>query len=98
MATNTGTAVGYSYQNLTGQATTVIRTGSGILHSIVFNKPVATATIVIYDNTSAAGTKIASITVPASPLPVVLNYDVAYTTGLTVVTGVADEDITVTFI
>lgn len=98
MAINTGTAVGYSFLNITGQATTVVKTGSGILHAITFNKPVATATVVIYDNTSAAGTKIGSVTVPASPMPVTLFFDAAFSTGLTVVSGVADEDITVTYI
>lgn len=98
MARNTGTAVGYSFRNITGQATTVLRTGSGILHTITFNKPVATATVTIYDNTSAAGTIIGLVTVPASPMPVTLHYDAAFDTGLTIVTGTADEDITVTFI
>jgi hypothetical protein len=98
MAINTGTAVGYSFLNITGQATTVVKTGSGILHAITFNKPVATATVAIYDSTAASGTKIGSITVPASPMPVTLTYDAAFSTGLTVVSGTADEDITVTYI
>lgn len=98
MATNTGTAVGYSFLNITGQATTVVKTGTGILHAITFNKPVATATVTVYDNTAGSGVKIATITVPASPMPVTLKYDAAFSTGLTLVSGVADEDITVTYI
>lgn len=91
--------VGWNFLNITGQATTVVKAASGMLHTITFNKPVATATIVIYDNASAAsGTKLASITVPASPQPVTLTYDAFFANGITVVTGVADEDITITYI
>lgn len=98
MATNTGTAVGYSYSNITAQATTVARTGAGILHTITFNKPTATAVVTVYDNTAASGTIIATITVPSSPMPVTLTYDASFTTGLTIKTATADSDITVTFI
>lgn len=100
MATNTGTAVGYSFRNITLAAptTTVVKTGEGILHTITFNKPVATGVVTVYDNTAASGTVIGTITVPASPMPVTLTFDAAFSTGLTVVTATAAQDITVTFI
>lgn len=100
MAVNTGPAVGYSFRNITAAAptTTTVRTGAGILHTITFNKPVATGTVVVYDNTAASGTIIGSITVPASPMPVTLTYDAAFGTGLTLVTDTAAQDITVTYI
>lgn len=98
MARNTGTAVGYSFLNITGQATTVVRTGSGILHTITLNGPTATTTVAIYDNTAGSGTLIGTITVPANPLPVTLTYDAAFDTGLTIVTGTANSNITVSFI
>jgi hypothetical protein len=98
MATNTGTAVGYSFLNITGQATTVVKTGAGILHTITLNGPTATTTIAIYDNTAGSGTLIGTITVPASPMPVSLRYDAHFLTGLTVVTGTANSNITVTYI
>jgi hypothetical protein len=100
MAINTGTAVGYSFLNVTLAAptTTVVKTGAGILHAITFNKPVATGVITLYDNTSAAGTVIGTITVPASPMPVTVFYDAAFSTGLTIVTATAAQDITVSFI
>lgn len=99
-AINTGAAVGYSFTNITAAAptTTVVRTGSGILHSITFNKPVATGVITIYDNTAASGTLIGTITIPASPMPVTLTYDARFETGLTIVTATAAQDITVSFI
>lgn len=100
MAINTGTAVGYSYQNITLAAptTTVVKTGSGVLHSIVFNKPTILSVVTLYDNTAASGTLIGTITIPASPIPVTLIYDIAFTTGLTVVSATAASDFTVTFI
>lgn len=98
MAQNTGVIGGYNYHNITGQATTVVATGQGILHAITFNKPVATATVTIYDGLDTNGTKIGTVTIPASPMPVTLRYDVTYTVGLTIVTGVADEDITISYV
>ncbi len=98
MAQNTGTAVGYSYANITSNTTTVLRTGGGILHAITFNAPVATGTVTIYDNTAGSGTKIGTVTVPASPMPVTLFFDAVFTTGLTIVTATAAQDMTVTFI
>ena len=100
MAVNTGTAVGYSFLNITLAAptTTVVKTGAGILHTVTFNKPVATAVVTIYDNTAASGTVIGTITVPASPIPVTLTYNAAFGTGLTITTATAAQDITVTYI
>jgi hypothetical protein len=87
----------YQYLNITGQATTVIRTGNGVLHTVCFNKPVATETVAMYDGASSAGTLIGTITVPASPQPGCLTYDAAYGAGLTVITGTASSDITVSY-
>lgn len=77
--------------------TTVVATGKGMLHTITLNTPVATGVITIYDNTAGSGTKIATITVPASPMPVTLTYDVSFANGLTIVTSVAAQDITVAY-
>lgn len=100
MSINTGVIPGYSFLNITAAAptTTTVRTGSGVLHCITFNKPVATGTVTIYDNTAASGTIIGTITVPASPQPVTVFYDCAFSTGLTIVTGTAAQDLTVSFI
>jgi hypothetical protein len=103
MATNTGTAVGYSYQNITAAAptTTVVRTGSGILHTLVINNPAADGVITVYDGISASGTKIATITQAAAlanDQPSFVLYDCVFSTGLTIVTSVAAQDITVTYI
>jgi len=87
----------HSYNNITGQATTVVKAGSGLLHTITFNTPVATETVTIFDSLTGSGTKIGTITVPASPMPVTLTYDCRFSLGLTIVTATASSDITVTF-
>ena len=99
MALNTGTIPGYNVRNITLAAptTTVVKTGQGILHTITFNKPVATGTIIVYDALTATN-PIASITIPASPQPVTLHYDVVFETGLTIVTDTAAQDMTVSYI
>lgn len=89
---------GFSFQNIAGAATTVVKSGVGTLAKIVINKPVATGVITIYDNTAATGTKIGTITNPAAILQqqLELEYMCKFTTGLTVVTSAAD-DITVIY-
>ena len=89
----------YNYSNITAQtAGTLLRTGRGILHTIVFNKPVATSVLTIYDGISTGGTKIATITIPASPSTPTMTYDVAFTTGLFVVMATADMDVTLSWV
>ena len=100
MALNTGVIGGYNYVNITAAAptTTTIKTGTGVLHTITFNKPVATGVVTVYDNTAGSGTAIATITIPASPMPVTLVYDATFTVGLTIVSATAAQDITVSYI
>jgi len=100
MALNTGVIPGYNKTNITLAAptTTVVKSGEGILHAITFNAPTATCVVTVYDNTAASGTLIATITVPASPQPVSLFYDVHFTTGLTITTATAASDITVSYV
>lgn len=86
-----------TYLNITGQATTVVKSGNGFLYSLVFNNPTATEVITIYDNTAASGTKIGTITIPASPMPTILRYNVNFTIGLTILTATASSDITVVY-
>lgn len=93
----TSVATGLGYKNITTDATTVVKSGVGVLHTVCVNTPAATETITIYDNTAASGTKIATITLFASTNPCFL-FDVAFSTGLTVVTATAAGDITVSFI
>ncbi len=85
-----------SPKNLTtGNA--VVKTGEGALYQVTFNKPVATSVVTLYDGIDTGGTKIATITVPASPMPVTLTYNVFFTVGLYVTMATADSDITISF-
>jgi hypothetical protein len=88
----------YSYKNITTQTTTLVKTGAGFLHSITFGKPVATGTCKIDDAITDTTPVIGTITTPANPQPYTLILDVAFTTGLTIVTGTADQDITISYI
>ena len=84
----------YSFTNIAGAATTTVRTGRGVLKGIVVNKAVASGIITVYDNTAGSGTKIATITNPATLLhsQISLDYgEAAFTTGLTIVTSAADD-------
>lgn len=84
----------YSFTNMTTATTTTIKSGAGLLHAIIINKAIATATITIYDNTAGSGTKIATITFGATLLtdpPLLGTYDVSFSTGLTVVTSGATD-------
>lgn len=87
---------GDNYTNIAGAATTAVKASAGRLKRITVNKAVASGVITVYDNTAASGTKIATITSPATLLQnyFTLEFDVRFATGLTIVTSAAD-DITV---
>lgn len=76
------------YKNLVGAATTICKYGPGHLHRIVVNATTGTS-ITIYDNTSGAGTKIA--TIDPSKTTGTLEYNCEFYTGLTIVTVGAIE-------
>lgn len=89
------------YSNITAAAptTTVVRSNAGKLGKVIVNKAAATGVITIYDGlTAAAGTLIATITMPATLLQNQLEftYDIDVAKGITVVTSTAAQDITVT--
>lgn len=88
---------GDSFSHIKTNTTTVVKSGSGIFHSLLVNTSgLISASATIYDNTSASGTTIAVVdTTRTSPL---LIYNVAFTTGLTIVTtGGTAADLTVTY-
>ena len=88
----------YTPVNITTTGSTAIKTTGTFLHTITLNKPVATGTIQICDVSSTATTVYGTITVPASPQPTTLTYDVEIQNGLSIVTGVAAQDITVSYL
>lgn len=87
-----------SYTNITSATTTQIKGAAGFLHRITINAAVASATVTIYDNTVGSGTKIGTITMPATLLAsqMVLDFDVLFITGLTIVT-VGAQDLTISW-
>ena len=91
-------AVGYLYNNITTQTTTLVKTGAGFLHSITFNKPVSTGTVKIDDAITDTTPIIGTITTPASPQPFTVIYDIAFAVGLTIVTGTASQDLTISYV
>lgn len=97
---DSGAPVGYQSVNITAAAptATVVKSGAGVLKSITFNKPTATGVVTVYDATATAGTILATITTPASPMPVTLGYDLVFDTGLAILSATAAQDITVTYI
>jgi hypothetical protein len=87
----------FLYNNITGTGTTVVKKGAGVLHLVAVNNPGISSVITLYDNTAASGTKIGTITTPASGgVPVTLTFDVVFTNGLTVNVSVA-SDLTIAF-
>lgn len=94
----TVTLAGYNYTHITTQTTTLIKTGAGILHSIIVNSHAASATIEFDDALTHTSPVIGIITLPSTitaVIPISLEYDVQFSTGLSVTTGTANADITV---
>lgn len=87
----------YNYTNITTDATTLVKSGKGILHTICVNTPAATETIQAYDALTAVAPTIGKITEFASA-PGCITYDINFTTGLTIVTATAAGDITVSWL
>jgi hypothetical protein len=87
----------YSYTHITTDATTVIKTTPGLLHTICINTPIATETITVGDSATTSTPTIAAITEVTAQTPTCQTYDVQTSTGLTVVTAVAAGDITVSW-
>lgn len=87
----------YSYNNITASTTTTVKSGAGVLHTVNVNALGSVAsTVAIFDNTAGSGTSIA--TVNSLAFLGTLTFDVAFTTGLTIVTtGVLPPNVTVSY-
>lgn len=92
---------GYSFLNIPTAATqNAIKSGAGTLHNFTINTQVASATATLYDALTATGTKIGTITLPASLVgdgPITVPYDIAFAVGLTIVTVGTNFDCTVSY-
>jgi hypothetical protein len=89
-----------TYTKITTNATTVIKSGAGILRSLFVSAPGTSWTFQIVDNTVGSGTAIVgatAVTVPAAGTTIDFK-DVLFNTGLTVVTaGTTPGEITITW-
>jgi len=83
----------YSFSYIATATTTTAKTGAGTLHSITIEGG-TTGTIIIYDNTAASGTIIASY--DSTNYPYNHIFDVSFGTGLTIITSAATK-ITITY-
>lgn len=88
---------GYTYTHISTAATTMVKSGAGVLHLInVGTLGTVASTVTIYDNTAGSGTVIGVIN--SLTLSGGFPYDVAFSTGLTIVTtGTAAPDVTVSW-
>lgn len=89
---------GYNYTRVTTAATTLVKAGPGILHSVCINKLGASATIELDDALTNTTPIIGIITLPATITAItgfVLDYDVQFNTGLSVTVGTATVDATI---
>jgi len=77
------TGVIFYYHNNDVNETRLLKTGVGKLKRIVFNGP-ALGTLTVYDNILGVGSIIARITLAAGQ-PLLLEYDLSFTIGLTYV-------------
>lgn len=85
----------FLFSNIKTNTTTVVKSGAGILHSIVVNTlGLVASSVIIYDNTAGSGTTIGTIN--TLTLSGSFIYDLAFATGLTIVTT-GGVDITVTY-
>lgn len=77
-----------NYTHIATAATTVCKTGNGVLERITLNEPTA-GTVTIYNNTAASGDVIGIIA--ASTAAQTLEYDIPLSIGITIVTSGADD-------
>lgn len=84
---------GSTFAQITTATTTAVKGTPGILKRITVNTAVTAATIKIYNAATATGTPI-TITCPTTAVPFQLDYDLFFSTAITVVTSGA-TDVTV---
>lgn len=87
-------AAAYAFLNITTDTTTTVFSGPGVLGAVCVNSTAATETITIYNNTSATGTKVGTITLGSSSGGCI-QYNAYLNLGLTIVTATAAGDLTI---
>jgi len=81
--------------------TALVKTGAGVLHSIVLNGLTTVGDITVYDGINAGGTVLAILHLATatsiSVQPMTLEYDAEVTTGIYLAYGTAVADLTVMY-
>ncbi len=78
--------------NINSATTTTLTVVPSTLNRVTVNTPVASATVKVYDATSATGTPIATISCPATLAnPFSVDFQVPMNVGITVVTSGATD-------
>ena len=85
----------FVHQN-TAATFNAIATGAGLLHTVVVG-PAATGTLQIFDNITAVGTVIVGPYTFVAGNPFTLYLDALFSTGLSMIIGVAASDVTLCF-
>ncbi len=91
----TVTIGGYNYTRVTTAATTLVKTGPGVLHAVVVNTPTSTGTIELDDALTNTTPIIGKMLFAAAIPPFTVVYDIAFSTGLSVTVAVATVDATI---
>lgn len=76
----------------------VIKSGPGVLHGIINNKPVVSAVATIYDSSAASGTVIGALTMSAATIDTPESYDffdMGFENGLTIACSTTIMDLTI---
>lgn len=87
-ANKTGTLVHEQYASarILTATTTLVKSGPGLLASVIVDTNVAASVITIYDALTATGTAIAIITCSGA-VPFFLPYNIPFSTGLCIVSS-----------
>lgn len=80
-----------THTHITTATTTQVVTGNATLIAVVFNKPVASSTVKLIDNSSGSTVNIGTITNTADVKPYMLFYGIHCATGIRVITDSADD-------
>lgn len=78
----------FSNTYISTAVTTTVKTGAGLLHTLVVNGGTA-GTVIVYDNTAASGTILASF--DSTNALNTYTFDCAFSTGLTIITSAATK-------
>lgn len=85
----------YAYKNLA--ASGLVKTGPGVLCSIVLTGGSDAATAIVYDNTAASGDVIVSLGAPTADKTVAASLDVVFSVGCYVALTGTDPSCTVSY-